>query len=269
MDNRQDKAITRTALDQITNYGDCKQTYFCAYCGGSTGTRDHVPSRVFLDKPYPSNLPVVAACRRCNESFSLDEEYLACLIECARLGTTDPAKIERPRIKRTLQSRPNLVSRLRDAMHDWEDITFFSAEWNRVHKVVLKLARGHALYELNEPQLSEPSYLAVTPFPSIPPDVRKIFETPPMPSIFPEVGSRAMTRLVVAQENSWLIAQQGRYRYLTSVGDGAVIRFVIGEYLACEVVWNYDCNFIIKQNLNSQKLRLDDTFSHPEQLSFW
>jgi hypothetical protein len=44
----------------------------CAYCGARPESRDHVPSRVLLDKPYPENLPVVEACFKCNGEFSAD-----------------------------------------------------------------------------------------------------------------------------------------------------------------------------------------------------
>lgn len=74
----------------------------CIYCGGSPDTRDHVPSKVFLDKPYPDNLPVVACCLDCNRSFSLDEEYVACFIECVIAGSTSPDAIQRERISRKL-----------------------------------------------------------------------------------------------------------------------------------------------------------------------
>ena len=52
-----------------------------------------------------------------------------------------------------------------------------------------------------------------------------------------------MQRLVVTDSGAvfslWIEAQQGRYRYLTSVGDeDVVVRMVISEYLACEVVWS-------------------------------
>jgi hypothetical protein len=32
----------------MQNYGDDRQTAFCAYCGGARDTMDHVPPRVFL-----------------------------------------------------------------------------------------------------------------------------------------------------------------------------------------------------------------------------
>lgn len=61
---------------------DRRLTGMCVYCGDQPDTRDHVPSKVFLNEPYPPELPVVAACKRCNESFSLDEQYLACFLDC-------------------------------------------------------------------------------------------------------------------------------------------------------------------------------------------
>ena len=83
-------------------HGDERQLAFCALCGGGTGTRDHCPSRVLLDEPYPDNLPVVPACSPCNSRFSADEQYLACLISCVLAGSTDPALITPPKIRRIL-----------------------------------------------------------------------------------------------------------------------------------------------------------------------
>ncbi len=49
----------------------------CAYCGAVADSRDHIPSRVLLDEPYPENIPVAESCTKCNGGFSSDEEYLA------------------------------------------------------------------------------------------------------------------------------------------------------------------------------------------------
>lgn len=81
-------------MDHITNFGDERQTFNCAFCGGETESRDHVPSKVFLDKPYPEQLPVVPSCNDCNNGFSIDEEYLACLLESVKAGTTETNKIK-------------------------------------------------------------------------------------------------------------------------------------------------------------------------------
>lgn len=229
-------------MEQLRNYGDSRQTAFCAYCGRNTETRDHIPSKVFLDEPYPTNLPVVPACKTCNEGFSMDEEYVACLVECVLKGSAKPDDIKREKIRRILERKPSMVSRFDHARYDAADGPIFSVEIERVRNVVLKLARGHALFELNEPQLDDPSHVAFVPYPSMAQDVRNNFESPPTSSIWPEVGCRAMQRVVVNEPSSpvWIIAQPGRYRYITSIADGIVIRMVINEYLACEVVWNYE-----------------------------
>ena len=74
---------------QRPEYGEGHPERVCCYCGGYADTVDHVPSKVFLDESYPDNLPVVPCCRNCNEEFSLDEEYVAVLLECVRLQTFD------------------------------------------------------------------------------------------------------------------------------------------------------------------------------------
>jgi len=36
----------------------------------------------------------------------------------------------------------------------------------------------------------------------------------------------------------WIDVQPGQYRYLAVAEQAVMIRFVIGEYLACEVIWD-------------------------------
>ena len=85
-------------MEQIKPFSDSRLEGYCAYCGDITNTRDHVPSKILLDEPYPENLPVVPACSKCNQGFSLDEEYLACLIECIIVGSTKPRDVKRDKM---------------------------------------------------------------------------------------------------------------------------------------------------------------------------
>jgi hypothetical protein len=155
-------------------------------------------------------------------------------------GSVEANLIKRQKIRRILERKPALVSRFREARRETAGGTSFMVETKRIESIVLKLARGHAAFELNEPKLDDPSNLAVLPFPSMVPEVRESFEASPWSSIWPEVGSRAMQRLVVSDPgvSVWITAQPGYYRYLTSVSVGVIVRMVIGEYLACEVVWD-------------------------------
>lgn len=226
-------------MQQLRNYGDIRQTAFCTYCGRETETRDHVPSRVLLDPPYPENRPVVPSCRKCNESYSLDEEYVACLVECVVTGSVESSDINREKIKRTLEHTSELALRLNRACKKIAGGTFFTIETERVKNVFLKLARGHSAYELNEPQLCDPSSMAFAPLSLMASKVRKSFETPPVSPVLPEVGSRAIQRLAVDKPgfSLWINVQAGRYRYLTCADDRITVRTVLAEYLGCEVVW--------------------------------
>src|SRR3972149_4322214 len=103
--------IGSCSMEQLTNFGDKRTLAFCAFCGGKTGTRDHCPSRVFLDEPYPENLPIVPACSSCNAGFSADEEYLACFVSCVIAGSTDPEAMAREKTKRILKEKPLLRAR--------------------------------------------------------------------------------------------------------------------------------------------------------------
>jgi hypothetical protein len=41
-------------MQEIQFFGDERQLGFCAHCGRETGTKDHVPSLMFLDEPHPA-----------------------------------------------------------------------------------------------------------------------------------------------------------------------------------------------------------------------
>lgn len=225
-------------MKQYRTFGDKRELMFCAYCAGDTGTKDHVPSRVLLDKPYPENLPVVPCCRNCNEGFSTDEEYLACLIDSVLAGAAAPDSVGRPKVRSILARKPALAARLEQAISVSNGNTHFSVETARIENVIRKLGAGHSLFELHSPQHERPNS-AFTPIPLLSGQELAAFEDPPTPELFPEVGSRALVDM--ASRGSfvpeWVVVQPGRYRYLASAGPPVTVRMVLSEYLACEVNW--------------------------------
>ncbi len=225
---------------QIHTYGDERQLAHCAFCGGNTGTRDHCPSRVFLDEPYPENLPVVPACFTCNARFSADEQYLACLLSCVVAGSTDPARIARLKIRRILTDSLLLRARLERSRTELPTGVVFNPEYERVSSVITKLAQGHALYELHTPCPTPPDAIHISLLGALSDAERNAFECPPAPAIWPEVGSRALQRLIVNEcepEVPWIVVQSGLYRFHSSADFRVSIRIVIHEYLACCVQW--------------------------------
>ena len=119
----------------------------------------------------------------------------------------------------------------------------FQQESDRVINVVVKLARGHAIYELSEQIFERPTHVMAVPLHTLTAAALEHFETPPQPVTWPEIGTRAMQRMVqVTSEgalvgNSWIEVQEGQYRYVTISEGPVMVRMVIGEYLACEVIW--------------------------------
>ena len=226
-------------MQQFPNYGDERSKGWCVFCGARMETRDHAPSRVLLDEPYPENLPVLACCQACNQAFSLDEEYLACLIECAKAGSVEQAKASRPKIAKILTRKPALETRLSAARSETAKGILWKPEDERVRNVIVKLARAHIAYEQNEPQLEEPASVANVPLCSMTEEVRDEFEASPNTGHWPEVGSRAMHLILVGAEGDypWIEVQPGRYRYLVATGP-PLVRMVIAEYLAGEVAWD-------------------------------
>ena len=241
-------------MEQVKNYADDRLINGCIYCGGLGETRDHVPSRVFLDAPLPENLPVVGACLSCNNGFSRDEEYLVCLIESAIVGSTDPDHIRRSGVAKILRRTPALRARIEAAKSTRDGQIQFAVEPERVINVLLKLARGHAAFELSQLCLEASSSLWWCPLALMSEEQRDSFDASHVVETLGEVGSRQSQRLLVTQfvfrsENGeestsdLLIddrvdVQGGRYRYL-AIDDGIEIRIkiVIAEYLACEVTW--------------------------------
>lgn len=241
-------------MDQLRDYADDRLVSGCVYCGGSNDTCDHVPSRIFLDAPVPENLPVVGACRACNNSFSLDEEYLACLIESVLAGSTDPDRIRRPGIANILRRKPALRARIDTAQKSVDGQLQFRTELVRVRNVLLKLARGHAAFELSQVCRYEPIVFWSRPLHLLTNEERDLFDSCHVVQLFGEIGSRSQQRILVSEVklrsengeesivqlliNDWINVQDGRYRYLaTHDTDGVKVKIVIAEYLACEVVW--------------------------------
>ena len=241
-------------MDQFRDFSDDRLINGCIYCGAVAETRDHVPSKILLDPPYPENLPVVGSCQRCNQGFSKDEQYLVCLLESVLVGSTDPEKIRKPSVARAMKRSPALRSRIEAAKSIHGQKVFFDPEETRIKNVMLKLARGHAAFDLSQPCKDEPDYYWCGALESLNEEQQDGFSAAHIQQLYGEIGSRNIQRMLAAEVtlqsetgeqntlqvvvNDWVDVQDGSYRYLAidDIG-GVIIRIVISEYLACEVVW--------------------------------
>jgi hypothetical protein len=130
----------------------------------------------------------------------------------------------------------------------------FQIEFERVERVLAKLAIGHAAYELSQEVWAKPYLVWWHPIHLLSPNQLEEFESPSFVECFGELGSRGLQRLCVTEValvsesgqpftlqlivNDWVEVQSDRYRYYASEENEHVcVRMVIGEYLASEVTW--------------------------------
>lgn len=238
-------------MDQYRNLADDRLIWGCIYCREEDITRDHIPSKILLDKPYPENLPVVGACFSCNNGFSLDEEYLACLIEVLIAKTSEPSKLAREKIADILKNNEKLRKQLELIRNYNEPLK----KMKRIKNVLLKLARGHAAYELAQICADEPEQMWWLPIDTMQqPDI-DLFNEFQIVNQVGEIGSRGIQRLYILDAyiqnqdtgeivkmpiiiNKWIEVQKENYRYIAiHESDYIQIKLVIREYLACEVKW--------------------------------
>lgn len=235
---------------QIRDFTDSRFSRYCVHCGRvlrpKETDRDHVPSKSLLDRPFPSNLPVIDVCKTCNECFSRDEEYVSAIISAIVSGSAEPEKQTCHSGQRILSRNSCLRSRIENSKNDHLDLFFpNTAEWSveadRFHRVLLKNASGHAFYEYGEVLHQVGVSVVFAPVEFLSDRQIEKFETI-QPGYFSEVGSRLLTREIQdsAFKDGWIIVQPGVYRYAVSSYSPLQVRIVVREYLAAEATWPDD-----------------------------
>lgn len=231
---------TLTPVKSVRTFVDARHAAFCVYCFGMPDTRDHVPPRVFLDRPFPENLPIVGSCRACNAGASLDEEYVACALELLACGSARSDDWERDGIVRSLARNPRLTRRLTEAFDETEGV--LAVEGERFARVARKIGCALWSYETGEPSGDCVGAVGFATLGSLSSLTWQRFTSVPAPSIMPEVGSRMM---VVALETprgvyaeGWRDVQPGRFSYAVRLSDGPRVRMVLREVLAAEVMFD-------------------------------
>lgn len=233
---------------EIEEFVDERQKSWCIHCGAwlnqSNTNRDHAPTKGLLQIPYPENLPVVQVCTSCNSGFSRDEEYLIAFLSTVISGTTDPERQAIPAAKGILRHSLKLRSQIEHAGSKTrtlfgEEEMLWAPAWDRIFRIILKNARGHAYYEIGEPMLQEPTSIHAVPLQLLSHDQISEFEKGYAAAVWPEVGSRMFTRVLTGQNlvDGWVVVQDGVYRYVAEQTGVMRVKSVLWNYLATEVCW--------------------------------
>lgn len=218
----------------------------CIYCGEKATTREHIPSKVFLEEPFQRELAVLPACRVCNNGFSSDEQYLANLIDYVELKLKGLNNVRRSSIRKTFKKRPVLFDRLEaETIYNEEgQLMYITYNVAKIENVLKKLAVGHVVYSLSGINLKEPSIISYKFLSELTQEEYNAFNSKPILDIAPEIGSRESMNMTFSSSgvsvSAWKIVQEGQYRYLVYSGSGTdyLVRIVIGEYFYAEVIWS-------------------------------
>jgi hypothetical protein len=238
-------------MQRTEEFVDDRQKSWCIHCARSLAgldtNDDHVPSKSLLSKPRPHHLPVVTICKECNTNFSLDEQYAVTFLSCVLSGSSAPEQQSNASATRALTASPGLRAQIELSRTEYTTVggekrTLWKPDAERINRVVVKNARGHAYFECGEPMLDAPVHVWAIPLESMSSEQRSEFEgagEDPGLAVWPEVGSRMMSRLVTGADmlDGWVIVQPHIYRYSVDESGGLRVRMVLWEYLATEVLW--------------------------------
>lgn len=239
-----------------------KGTHYCVYCGKPSDTREHAPSRVFLSKPYPEeDLPVLPACKQCNNGFSNDELYTEVYIASMKYlsGYVDS-------LSEKNQEHMYLNTAFLDAKNDLSK--YYNGESMSVNpkvvRILTKLAICHMVYELSEgycinDACIEPTSVSYSFAFDMTADEKEQYDS----FIFmndkkvPEIGSRVFDKIFVLEpilhrvnnaEQSklqmlimnWSDIQEHNYRYIAWLeNDNSFhIKIVIHDFLFAEITFD-------------------------------
>lgn len=248
----------------VEDFSDERQKAWCIHCGSTIANvpanRDHVPTKSLLSKALRQRgadydrgaddpdgyLPQVFTCKECNSGFSEDENYLLCVLHAVISGSFYPNSDEHPEAATVLRSNRHVVRSLKTRPDGqlllFENLPPFTVypDMERVKRVVVKNARGHAYHEIGEPLMRAPTHVMISPLTLMDAVQREEFESIGGGiDLWPEVGSRMMLRLVEGQglAGGWVEVERGRYRYAVDWTNGVTVRTIIWDYLATETSW--------------------------------
>jgi hypothetical protein len=102
---------------------------------------------------------------------------------------------------------------------------------------------AHAFFEIGEPIMHKPVSIRIIPLEYLTATEREEFEDIGGTGLYPELGSRMMTRVLTGQdltEHGWVMVQEGVYRYSAVQTGMMTIKSVLYEFLGTEVYWDYE-----------------------------
>lgn len=218
----------------------------CIYCGKPAFTREHVPSKAFLTRPYPQDLATVPACFECNNGFSSDEKYVSCFLDVLKESVYQ-GYTRRVDTSKRLSDDIDLSNLIAEQIKLIDGKVKFAVDANKLRRILLKLAQGHAGYEFDHINFDNSNITIWYEFAfNLSLDMVQEFEEIPQMDIMPEVGSRSSVTPFILQNVEtgealafmlWNEVQEDQYRYQVFYNEagGVSVKIVIYELLYARI----------------------------------
>lgn len=218
----------------------------CVYCGKPANTREHVPSKAFLSRPYPEDLSTIPACFDCNNGFSADEKYVSCFLDVLKAAVY-PDYTCRIETMQRLETDKELQQLINKQINKSDGKINYNLDEKRLCRILIKLAKGHAGFEVDHISFDDVDISVWYNFIfNMEESVIDEFEEIPQTDIAPEVGSRGCVTPFVVQNIEtreavgfilWNDVQEGQYRYqvMYNKTGGICVKIIIYEMLYCRI----------------------------------
>lgn len=226
-----------------TIYQDNRIAQYCIYCGETkNNSKDHVPSKCLIDKPYPENLPTVACCPECNNSFSKIEEYTSCLLEMIKkLKLQNYDYKIRDKIQTSLEFNTKLQYQIK------EEIKNSTFNKTRIFNFLSKQAKGHIFYHFSIFKWNETPKIEIYTVLDLTDSEIKTFLNTPEREKIGELGSRDCYDVLMVEDHDgnmiksfylWNTVQEEQYEYLTYLErNQIVVKIIIGGFFLCKITY--------------------------------
>lgn len=220
-----------------------RQNSLCVYCGEEATTREHLPSKVFFEHRDQIDFSILPACKKCNNNFSYHEKYLACYIEFLKSKIYNKDYKIRESIKNTLLKDHFIANKIKNQFKQISGMKYeVSQDTESIEIVLMKLAKGHMAYEMNEIFLDEPKHFSYKFLHDMTKKELLAFNRPVVSEIIPEIGSRLTEYLILTEDGKvlypWRTISEGEYRFMNFTDKKhSGVKFVINEVLFCKVMW--------------------------------
>lgn len=124
----------------------------CYLCGGSAGTRDHIPPKGLFPRPRPSNLHTLPCCEGCNNRASGDDEYFRLAVSSLTNRNVAGSKSWQRTVESTLRKRRigKLIDEMRESVKPTRistpfgllDVVQIGARADIITRVLVRITKG-------------------------------------------------------------------------------------------------------------------------------